>query len=246
VISNPRWAVEIRSREIKDWLKTIDVQDATRYKYKTIMGTVYSFAQSEDQLPISDGSNPVSYVRGISASSDYEAITLSPEETLSVLKNLEQPEYTLLLLVACTGLRISEALGLRWQDLIHDRNEIRLRQTFVYGIVQSGTKTKASRVTVPMHPVLGAVLKAWQAETVYWAPTDYIFASVKLSGRQPRLGSMVVEDYLRPAAIAAKVITVNTDGKTVNKDGTEVTRFGFHSFRHSLASTLMERGEDPL
>jgi site-specific recombinase XerD len=56
---------------------------------------------------------------------------------------------------------------------------------------------------------------------------------------------MVVEDYLRPAAIAAKVITVNKDGKTVNKDGTEVTRFGFHSFRHSLASTLMERGEDP-
>jgi integrase len=56
---------------------------------------------------------------------------------------------------------------------------------------------------------------------------------------------MVVEDYLRPAAIAAKVITVNKDGKTVNMDGTEVTRFGFHSFRHSLASTLMERGEDP-
>jgi hypothetical protein len=47
------------------------------------------------------------------------------------------------------------------------------------------------------------------------------------------------------AAGVAGVITVTDDGKTVSKDGTVVTRFGFHSFRHSLASTLMERGEDP-
>jgi integrase len=184
------------------------------------------------------------HVKGISAASDYEAMVLSPEETLCVLGNLEQPEYILLLLIAATALRISEALGLRWQDLIHDKNEIRLRQTFVHGKLQVGTKTKASRASVPMHPVLGALLRAWRSETPYAAATDYIFASHKLCGRKPRIGSMIVEDYLRPAAIAAKVIRAEL-GKTFDKDGAEVTRFGFHSFRHSLASTLMERGEDP-
>jgi integrase len=245
----PRWgnriAVEIKPKEIRDWLKKLEVRDPTRYKYKTVMGTVYAFAQSEDQIPIKDGSNPISFVKGITACSDYEAIVLSPSETLLVLENLEQPEYTLLLLVACTGLRISEALGLRWQDLIHDRNEIKLRQTYVYGIVQAGTKTIASRASVPMHPVLSACLQAWQSETPYAAATDYIFASFKLGGKKPRTGSMIVEGYLPPAAIAAKVITVTEDGTTLNKDGVKVTRFGFHSFRHSLASTLMERGEDP-
>jgi integrase len=57
-------------------------------------------------------------------------------------------------------------------------------------------------------------------------------------------GSMIGEKYIRPAAIAAKVITVTENGKMLDKEGMEVTRFGFHSFRHSLASTLMERGED--
>lgn len=244
----PRWgtriAVEIRPREIKGWLKTLDVQEPTRYKYRTVMGTVYSFAQSEDQIPTTEGSNPISFVKGISASSDYEAFVLSPEETLSVLGHLEQPEYTLLLLVAVTGLRISEALGLRWSDLIYDRNEIRLRRAYVHGNLQEGLKTKASKACVPMHSLLAEVLKAWQAETPYAGKDDFVFASPKLGGKKPRMGSMIVEDHLRPAAIRARVIEVR-DGMAFDKDGNEITRFGFHSFRHSLASFLMANGENP-
>ena len=244
----PRWgnrfAVEIKPKEIKDWLKTLDVQEPTRYKYKTVMGTVYSFAQSEDQIPAKEGSNPVRFVRGISGSSDYEAMILSPKETLSVLENLGQPEYTLVLLVAVTGLRISEALGLQWSDVLYDRNEIRLCRAYVHGKVQKGLKSKTSKSVVPMHPLLGGVMKAWHAETPYSGRDSFVFASPKLGGKKPRIGSMIVEDHLRPAAIRAKVIE-ERDGTTFDKDGNEITRFGFHSFRHSLASFLMASGENP-
>ena len=45
---------------------------------------------------------------------------------------------------------------------------------------------------------------------------------------------MLVSDYLRPAAVKAGVIAANWEG-----------RFGFHNFRHSLASYLVRSKTDP-
>ena len=68
------------------------------------------------------------------ASSDYEAITCTPEQTLIILNQLEEPEFILTLLIAATGLSISEALGLQWVDIEHDRNRILVRRSWVDGI----------------------------------------------------------------------------------------------------------------
>jgi integrase len=54
-----------------------------------------------------------------------------------------------------------------------------------------------------------------------------------LTGKQPRVANMLVEDYLRPAAVKAGVL----------KEGEKV-RFGFHNLRHSLASFLVRKGTD--
>ena len=63
-----------------------------------------------------------------------------------------------------------------------------------------------------MHSLLAAVLKSWQQQTLYSKPEDYVFASYKIGGKKPRVGSMIVEDYLRPAAVKAGVIKVGDDG----------------------------------
>jgi integrase len=96
-----------------------------------------------------------------------------------------------------------------------------------------------------MHPALAEVLKAWQPETPYNKPNDFVFASFKLHGIKPRTGNMIVEDYLRPAAIKAGVITVQ-DGSTYDKYGNLIERFGFHCFRHTLASFLWSQGNNPV
>lgn len=41
---------------------------------------------------------------------------------------------------------------------------------------------------------------------------DFVFASEKLDGAQPRSGSQLVEDYIRPAGIRAGVIRVENAG----------------------------------
>jgi integrase len=254
----PRWgnrvAVEIRPKEVKDWLKSLScLTDATRYKYKTIMGTVFAWAIAEELLPSlvtqQDGTvestNPIPRVKGIEGSSDFEAVILAPKQTITALEFLELPERTLVILIAATGLRSSEALGLKWQDVLFEKNEIAVgRQTYVYGRIQRGAKTKKSRACVPLHPLLAEALQAWRLETPYSKPEDFIFASSKLGGRKPRSASMIVRDYLKPAAIKARVLTVK-DGKTFASDGQDITRFRFHNFRHSLASFLMSNGEDP-
>ena len=143
-----------------------------------------------------------------------------------------------------TWRRQSELLGLCWSDILWERSEIRLKETFVHGNHPTGRRTKLSRSTVVLHPVLLQLLKDWRGESIHAADTDYVFASVKNGGKTPRCGSMIVEDYLQPAAMRAKVIEVRADRKTY-VDGEVVKRFGFHTLRHSLTSWMMEAGENP-
>ena len=221
------------------------MENPTRAKYRSVMGAVYTFAQAEGVIGLGLENNPLHYVKGFSAVSDYESITLEPEQTYSVLEQLQQPEYTLLLLIAATGLRQSEALGLCWDSVLWGKSEIRIRQAYVHGNMQDGAKTRASKSSVMMHPLQAEVMKAWHTATLYGKPEDYVFASYKLRGRKPRTGSMIVEDYLRPAAIKAKVISLDNQGQTFDLDSNKIKRFGFHVFRHSLCSFLMAEGENP-
>jgi integrase len=114
--------------------------------------------QSEGLLPLGDQYNPVHYVKGIESRSDDEAAVLTPEQTLRVLEQLQQPEYTMLVLVAATEMRMSEMLGLRWADISGDRGEIRIRRTYVDRELETGAKTRLSKSTVAMHDVLGQLL----------------------------------------------------------------------------------------
>jgi hypothetical protein len=162
-----------------------------------------------------------------------------------VLSELKQPEYELVLLVATCGLRISEALGLRWRNILWDRGLIAIRETFVHFNMQEGAKTKLSRSRVEAPQLLLDALAAWRQKATYAEDDDFVFPSEKLNGEQPRSASQLVEDYVRPASIAAGVIRVE-NGVTYDRDGEIVKRFGFHNLgRHSLATFLMDEQENP-
>ena len=126
-----------------------------------------------------------------------------------------------------TGLRVSELLGLRWQDCDFASGEIRLSR----GIVrqrETVMKTEASRKPVPLDTGLSEVLTQWRSHCAYNQPNDYLFASPEKDGKQPMWPNSAMEKHIRPAAIRAGI------GK----------RVGWHVFRHSFGTLVKSQGAD--
>ena len=242
----PRWghrvALSIEPLEVEQWLTSLKGQEGlanpTLDKMRRVMSLVYRHSQHYGLIP----RNQVRFVR-CKTTTDYEAMILTPEQAYAVLLNLREPERTLTLLAAGTGLRISECLGLQWQDVSFSEAIIQVRRTWTCGKV-GWPKSKTSKGPVPLHPLLAEFMFRWKRETPYFQPGDWVFPSFKLKGRQPRLANMLVEDYLRPAAVKAGILSSHRDdeGKLVDDDP---RRFGFHNLRHSLASFLVRIRTDP-
>jgi integrase len=109
------------------------------------MSMVYRHGQRYGLIPRTQESNPMRFVR--CKTSEYEAMIITPEQAYVIVRNLREPERTLTLLAAGTGLRISECVGLQWQDVNFDDAMIHVRRTWTCGQVGL-PKTKASSTTV--------------------------------------------------------------------------------------------------
>jgi len=206
------------------------------------MSMIYKHGQRYGLISRNQESNPMRFVR-CRTTSTYEAMILTPQQAYAVLLNLQEPERTLTLLASGTGLRISECLGLQWEDVSFADAMIHVRRTWTCGQV-GAPKSKASKGPVPLHPLLADFMLLWKQKTLYSQLGDWVFPSFRLEGKQPRVANMLVEDHLRPAAVKAGILSSHRDirGHLVDDDP---RRFGFHNLRHSLASFLIRTRTDP-
>ena len=246
----PKWdhriAIGVEPLEVEQWLK--DLKRERKFAYPTldktrrVMSLVYKHGQRYSLIPRNQESNPMRFVR-CRTTSGYEAMILTPEQAYAVLLNRQEPERTLTLLASGTGLRISECLGLQWQDVNFTDAMIHVRRTWTCGQVGL-PKSKASKGPVPLHPLLAKFMLLWKQKTPYSQPGDWVFPSFRLEGKQPRVANMLVEDHLRPAAVKAGILSSHREvrGHLVDDDQ---RRFGFHNLRHSLASFLIRIRTDP-
>jgi integrase len=123
-------------------------------------------------------------------------------------------------LLASTGLRISEAIALRWMDLRLDgQPHLKVRRTIVRGVV-GNPKSRFGRRQVPLAPDLVSHLRAIRPTTV--DDEDLVFSS--------RKGTALSSGNLRMRVLAP----------AANRAG--LPKVGFHAFRHTCASLLIERG----
>src|SRR5712664_1013328 len=231
----PRWgdsfALDIEPDQIEEWLDALELANPTKEKIRRVMNVVYRRGQKSGLLPRTGDGNPVAFVTQSSKSS-YKAVIVSPEQAFRIMMELGEPYRTLVFLVALTGLRISEALGLKWSDLDYERQMIHLRRVWVGNELVPRMKTDGSAAPVPLGELLADALRSWHRNTLYAKPDDWIFPSTKMKGRTPLSASMMAADKIRPATI--KVGIRLEPGQ----------RFGFHNFRHSLATFLINKGKD--
>ena len=236
----PRWgkcvALAIEPLEIEQWLKAVKkderLENPTVDKMRRVMSLVYKSGMRYGLIPRDEESNPLRFVR-CKTTSEYEALILTPKQAFDLFMTLPEPERTLTLLAAATGLRVSECPGLQWQDVDFLRQQIFVRRTWIASRVGK-PKSKASKAPVPMHPLLAGFMQDWHQATPYSQPGDWVFASARMKGKQPRSASILVEDHVRPAAVKVGILSAD-----------DQRRFGFHNLRHSLASFLVSVGTNP-
>ncbi|MFL6213613.1 MAG: tyrosine recombinase XerC [Blastocatellia bacterium] len=155
-----------------------------------------------------------------------EKPTLAAKEIRAILDHLDDQGRLRALLIAVTGLRINEALALRWIDFDEQSREIHVEHT-LYKQRLKPPKSATSRRTLRLHPSVSYLLAAHKAESDFTAGEDFIFC--RASGEPLRDTSMRRRLYQ-----AMDAVGIERGDRT----------HGFHIFRHTAGSLMYARSRD--
>jgi integrase len=221
----PEWGeyalCDVRTVAVEEWLRALPLANASRAKIRNIMHALYNHAMRYEWLD----KNPISLVRQ-SAKRERVPDVLTVGEIAALLTQLREPCKTAVFLAFSTGLRVSELLGLKWEDVHFDTMEIRPSRAIVDQVI-GPLKTDASDKPVPMDTALANVLMEWRGKCPFNQDSDFIFGSPEKDGRQPYWPDSLMRKGVRPAAVRAGICK----------------HIGWHSFRRTLATLLQGNGE---
>ena len=222
----PRWQNhklnQVKPVAVEAWLDSIKRARGTRAKIRNIMSAVFNHAMRYEWLD----ANPIKLVRQ-SAKRERTPDVLELAELQLLLSNLDVRERTLFLLDAATGLRVSELLALRWEDVNFKTLELSVTRSIWHQVV-GNCKTEASAKPVPLDSYMAEDLLEWRRTSPYPMPHDWVFASPTMKGKQPYWPDNLMKRYIRPVAQKAGI----------------QKRVGWHTFRHSFGTLLKANGED--
>lgn len=168
---------------------------------------------------------------------EVEMVTWSADELRRFLDHVADdrlaPLWTVL---AMTGLRRGEALGLRWKDVDLDAARLSIRQTLIavgYEVQIGQPKTKKGRRSVALDPGTVATLTAWRARRL----------EERMAWGQGRLGGDdLVFTREDGEALHPDRVTKLFDGHVRRA---ELPRIRLHDLRHTHATLALAAGVHP-
>lgn len=199
----------------------------------SFISNVFSYAVKMDLL----SDNPCSKVT-IPKGEAKEKQIYSQEEMVVLLTRIsgEPAKYkAFFYLIAYSGFRRSEMLGLEWKDIDFEHGIITVKRTSNYtserGIYTDTTKTKRSQRVLKISPYIMEILKELKAEQDdealrigdKWVETDRLF--VKWNGEP--MNNQTPYGWLKEFC-----------------EKNELPFYRIHSFRHFAASSLISAGLD--
>jgi integrase len=218
----PKWGEtliqDVQPRPVELWLRELPLSPKSKTHVRSLMHGLVEFAMWAGLLVMSR--NPISLVQNKGATRKVrKARSLTTEQFHALLKALHEPFATMALLCVCLGLRISEALALRWSDVDWLGSRLSIRRGIVEQIVDN-VKTEGSAKTFDVASELLDRLQSCKQLSEFSGPEDWIFASPLKHGRLPYSYTGVWRELVRAADVA------------------KIGHLGTHAFRHTYRSWL--------
>jgi len=220
----PRWGdtllPNVKPMLVHAWLKQMDLSPRYKGKIKALIHRLFEKAMFWELMPIQR--NPMEFVeiKGVTQRQRRPRV-LTVEEFYSLLDLLNEPHRTMVAVAQCLGLRVSEILALKWEDIDFESRTMRVTRAVVDGIVDD-VKTEYSEDDLPLDPGFAALLLAWRGQCPASAG-HWVFPS-HVTG-EPYHASPIQQDYIRPA------------GRKLG-----LGDIGWHTFRHTYRSWLDATG----
>ena len=209
---------DVQPRPVELWLRELPLSPKSKTHVRSLLHGLVEFAMWAGLLEVSR--NPLSLVQNAGATRKVrKARSLTVEQFQALLKELHEPFATMALVCVCLGLRISEALALRWSDLDWLGSRLSVRRGIVEQVVDD-VKTEGSAKTFTLASEMLERLKSWKQVTQFSGSEDWIFASPAKIGRLPYSYTGVWRELERAAGVAG------------------IGHLGTHAFRHTYRSWL--------
>jgi integrase len=156
---------------MEQWLRDLPLAPKSKVHIRSLMHLVMKCAERWGVIEI--GKNPVALVRVKNASKRLKRPQiLEVAQFFEMLKHLAEPYRTMVMVAQCTGLRISEILGLQWGDFDFEAHTFMVQRSVVSGRVDA-VKTEYSKDYVPLDPRLEGLLLRWRSFSTYSKDGDW-------------------------------------------------------------------------
>jgi integrase len=215
-----------QARDLKGW---------TIRAHLAVLSAVFVYAARHMGLV---GVNPVGLLDHVERpDTDDESLKriLTDDELHRLLGAFEDEHRLIFELIAETGARLSEGLGVVWSEVDFDAETLTITHQLGRDGKRAGLKTKRSHRTLEVTPSLIAKLRAHKIGSAHSGPHDLVFTSrADTPIQHANIGGRVLSRAVKRAGLEA----IERNGEVVEPAPTA------HDLRHTHASRLIADGWD--
>jgi len=185
----PHWGdaplTDAQARPVELWLQSLKLSPKSKLHIRGLLRVLWDYAMWAGHVPTARNPMELVSVKGTTHRT-RKPRSLTAQEFQQLLSSVGDDVCfrTFVLIAVSFGLRISEVLGLKWQDVNWLEKTINIERGVVKQIVDD-VKSRHSAKTMVIDDGLLDVLKHWRQSTEFYKPEDWIFASPVKLGRQP-------------------------------------------------------------
>ena len=219
---------DITTADISEFLTTMTLAPASTKKTKIVLHSILSYAVTQGFIKISPCTGAICKKDDEEKADNY--LTVSQAKQLLTVAEEYSQFNTIIKVLLFTGMRSGECLGLRWQCVDFEKNQIKIDSSLTYANNRwylSSPKTKSSKRIISMDGAVAKLLKQHKDEQ------DKAKEIVGDGWQQPQMVFTSCTGHWYDRSL------LNTQFRRFIKRQTDIPYITIHGLRHTCASLLI-------